>query len=103
MELEGEPFPVTSGLSANWSNFTRAKASDTGLIVYRPDETIRRQVTWLDRSGKPSGTVGEPVADAAAADLSPDGRTLAITTRRGEGGDNDVMLMDRSEERRVGK
>ncbi len=96
MELAGEPFPVTSGLSADWTNFMRATASDTGLIAYRPDETTRRQVTWLDRSGKPAGTSGEPVADARWGDLSPDGRTLAITTRRGEGGPYDVMLMDMS-------
>jgi Tol biopolymer transport system component len=40
--------------------------------------------------------VGEPVADAAVANLSPDGRTLAISIGRGEGGANDVMLMDMS-------
>jgi dipeptidyl aminopeptidase/acylaminoacyl peptidase len=96
MEIAGDPFPVTSGLSAGWASFMRVAASNTGLIVYRLDETTRRQVTWLDRSGRPAGTVGEPVADAAGADLSPDGRTLAITTRRGEGGAADVMLMDMS-------
>jgi eukaryotic-like serine/threonine-protein kinase len=96
MELAGEPFPVTSGLSAGWASFMRVAASDTGLIVYRLDETTRRQVTWLDRSGRPVGTVGEPVADAALADLSPDGRTLALSIRRGEGGAHDSMLMDMS-------
>ena len=96
MELAGEPFPVISGLSAGWASFMRVAASDTGLIVYRLDETTRRQVTWLDRSGRPVGTVGEPVADAALADLSPDGRTLALSIRRGEGGAHDSMLMDMS-------
>jgi Tol biopolymer transport system component len=96
MEIAGEPFPVTSGLSAGWSSFMRVGASNTGLIVYRLDETARRQVTWLDRSGRPAGTVGEPMADAALADLSPNARTLAITVRRGEGGAADVMLMDMS-------
>jgi hypothetical protein len=95
-ELAGEPFPVTSGLSAGWSSFMRISVSNTGLIVYRLDETTRRQVTWLDRSGRPVGTVGEPVADAALADLSPDGRTLALSIRRGEGGAHDIMLMDMS-------
>jgi serine/threonine protein kinase/Tol biopolymer transport system component len=96
MELAGDPFPVTAGLSAGWASFMRVAASNTGLIVYRLDETTRRQVTWLDRSGRPAGTVGEPVADARSADLSPDGRTLAISIGRGEGGANDVMLMDMS-------
>ena len=96
MEIAGEPFPVTSGLSAGWASFMRVAASSTGLIVYRLDETARRQVTWLDRSGRPAGTVGEPVADARSEDLSPDGRTLAISIGRGEAGANDVMLMDMS-------
>jgi Tol biopolymer transport system component len=96
MELAGDPFPITSGLSAGWASFMRVAASNTGLIVYRLDETTRRQVTWLDRSGRPVGTVGEPVADAALANLSPGGLTLAISIGRGEGGANDVMLMDMS-------
>src|ERR1019366_435342 len=33
MELAGEPFPVASGVSGNWTNYTRSTASDTGLIA----------------------------------------------------------------------
>ncbi|MFI5381840.1 MAG: protein kinase, partial [Tepidisphaerales bacterium] len=94
MQLAGEPFPIASGVSSDRTNFRRITASDTGLIAYRPDETTKRQFTWLDRSGKPAGTVGEPIADSASGELSPDGRTLAITTRRGENGARDVLLMD---------
>ena len=96
LTLTGEPFAVASGVSTYWTNFTRVTTSNTGLIAYRPDATTRRQVTWLDRSGKPAGTVGEPLADVTAADLSPDGRTLAIASARGEFGDLDVSLMDLS-------
>jgi len=94
MKIGGEPFPVASRVSSDRTNYMRATASDTGLIAYRPDATTRRQVTWLDRSGKPAGTVGEPVADVTLGELSPDDRTLAITTRRGEDGARDVLLMD---------
>jgi serine/threonine protein kinase len=96
MEIAGEPFPVASGISSDRTNFRRVTASDTGLIAYRPDETTRRQVTWVDRSGKPAGTVGDPLADVALGELSPDGRTLAITARRGENGAPDVFLVDMS-------
>jgi len=96
MEVSGEPFPVASGISSYRVNFPRVTASDTGLIAYRPDETTRRQVTWFDRSGKPAGTVGEPLPDVAWGELSPDGRTLAITSRRGENGAPDDLLMDMS-------
>ncbi len=94
MEMSGEPFPVASGISSDRTNFRRVTASDTGLIAYRPDETTQRQVTWVDRSGKPAGTVGEPLADVASGEISPDGRTLALTVRRGENGSHDVVLMD---------
>ena len=96
MELAGEPFPVASGVSEDWTNFNRATASDTGLIAYRPDTTTRRQVTWLDHSGKPGATIGEPLLDARAAELSPDGRTLQLACTRGEFGAADVLLMDMS-------
>lgn len=96
MEVSGEPFPVASGISSYRVNFPRVTASDTGLIAYRPDEAARRQVTWFDRSGKPAGTVGEPLPDVAFGELSPDGRTLVITSRRGEDGAPDDLLMDMS-------
>jgi len=38
--------------------------------------------------------VGEPLPDVASGELSPDGRTLAITSRRGENGAPDDLLMD---------
>lgn len=96
MTLIGEPVAVSSGVSADWTFFTRGTASNTGLIAYRPDELTRRQVTWIDRAGKPAGTVGEPLSNARWADLSPDGRALAITTTRGEFGAADNLLMDMS-------
>jgi len=94
MKLIGEPVPVASGVSSNPTIHIRATASDTGLIAYRRDALTRSQVTWFDRSGKPAGTVGEPVACLRSGELSPDGRTLAITTQRGEEGLHDVLLMD---------
>jgi len=96
MDVSGEPFPVASGISSYRVNFPRVTASDTGLIAYRQDETTRRQVTWFDRSGKSAGTVGEALADVAFGELSPDGHTLAITSRRGENGAPDELLMDMS-------
>jgi eukaryotic-like serine/threonine-protein kinase len=94
--LTGEPLAVASGMSADWPGIPRVTASNTGLIAYRPDTMTRRQVTWLDRTGKPAGAIGEPLLDARAAYLSPDGRTLAIASTRGEFGTSDVFLMDMS-------
>ena len=94
LKLSGEPYPVASGVSSSLTGFPRATASDTGLIAFRPDESIPRQFTWLDRSGKPVGTISEPMPDMITAELSPDGRTLAVYTVQGEVGASGVSLMD---------
>jgi serine/threonine protein kinase len=96
MEMAGEPTPLASGVSEDWTNYIRATASNSGLVAYLPDATTRRQVTWLDRTGKPIGTIGEPLFNARLGDLSPDGRVLAVATTRGEFGAGDNLLMDMS-------
>jgi Tol biopolymer transport system component len=63
----------------------RFTASSQGTIAFRPDVVVRRQMTWLDRSGELLGTVGEPIDDLQNGELSPDGRTLALTIQRGTG------------------
>jgi len=94
MKLTGEPVAVASGVSEDRIYRRRVAASDTGIIAFRPDVTVKRQVTWLDRTGRPDGTVGDPLAGVRGGDLSPDGQTLAINTARGEVGRPDVLLMD---------
>lgn len=94
MKLKGEPTAVASGVSSDRVHRTAITASDTGIIAFRPDLSVKRQVTWLDRTGKTLGTIGEPLADMRWGDLSPDGHTLAITTQPGEVGPPDIFLMD---------
>jgi serine/threonine protein kinase len=96
MVCTGEPIAVATGVSASRTQGLRVTASTTGLIAFRPDPSTRRQVTWIDRSGKPVGAVGEPLVGMRYADLSPDGRTLAITIRQGEVGAASISLMDMS-------
>ena len=52
LTLSGEQVTVASGVSINRVEGRRVTASDNGLIAYRPDSSVRRQVTWVDRSGK---------------------------------------------------
>ncbi|HMD96540.1 MAG TPA: protein kinase [Terriglobia bacterium] len=94
LKLTGEPVAVASGVSEDRIIRERVAASDTGIIAFRPDVAVKRQVTWLDRTGRPDGTVGEPLAGVRGGELSPDGRTLAIHTARGEVGRPDELLMD---------
>jgi serine/threonine protein kinase len=85
MKLSGEPIPVASDVSTSPYTGLRFTASSQGTIAYRPDVVVTRQMTWLDRLGKPLGTVGEPLDYLQVGELSPDGRTLAVTTQRGAG------------------
>jgi len=94
MKLTGEPVAVASGVAGDRIIRGRVAASDTGIIAFRPDVAVKRQVTWLDRTGRPEGTAGEPLAGVRGGELSPDGHTLAIQTARGEVGRPDVLLMD---------
>ena len=96
LTLSGEQVTVASGVSTNRTQGKRVTASDKGLIAYRPDSSVRRQIRRVDRSGKTIGTVGEPIIGLRSGDLSPDGRTLVITTLRGDAGEPDLSLMDMS-------
>jgi Tol biopolymer transport system component len=59
-------------------------ASATGALAYRQAVVPRRQLAWVDRSGRELGLVGAP--DAAESEsspqLSPDGRTILLVRRQ---------------------
>jgi serine/threonine protein kinase len=60
--------------------------SRSGVLAYRKTALPRHQLTWMDRSGRAVGTVGEIDATeilpaASIARLSPDGRTIALNHR----------------------
>jgi Tol biopolymer transport system component len=59
--------------------------SHTGLVAYRIGTTAeRRQLTWLDRSGKLLGLLGQPDASLLATPrVSPDGRRVAVGRNMG--------------------
>jgi hypothetical protein len=53
--------------------------SQTGVVAFRSGTTVRRQLTWFDRSGKALGTLGEPDdTDLLNPTISPDGRRVAV-------------------------
>ena len=69
-------------------------ASPTGVIAYRSEPTGgRRQLLWLDRSGREIGRIGAP--DAATPrnpNISPDGR--AVTFDRTVNGNRDIWVVE---------
>jgi Tol biopolymer transport system component len=53
--------------------------SQNGVLAYRQQPVADRELVWLDRSGRPLGTVGAP-GRWADPDLSPDGGRLVVTS-----------------------
>jgi Tol biopolymer transport system component len=98
MTLSGEPFPIAervqTGTPAGHIAFS---VSDSGVLAYgvatsRVNAGV--QLTWMNRQGKVTGTVGAP-EDIRGVDLSPDGARLA-THRHVEGQGGDVWITDLS-------
>jgi eukaryotic-like serine/threonine-protein kinase len=81
-----EAFPVAENVSLFMNVASAAfTASDTGLIAYQTGRGGgQTQLTWLDRAGKPVGTVGAP-GYLAGARLAHDGRRLAVGTEDSQG------------------
>ena len=75
LTLTGDPAPVADpvGKSAITGRMNVA-ASANGLLLYSASGS--NQLTWLDATGKPQGTLGEP-NDYIIFRISPDGRRVA--------------------------
>jgi Tol biopolymer transport system component len=74
-----EAFPVAEDVQY-FATFAQAvfAASDQGLLAYQTGISGgRTQLTWLDRAGKPAGTVGAP-GHLATPRMSNDGRRVAV-------------------------
>jgi len=55
----------------------QVSASDTGVLVLRPEALDRSRLTWYDRSGRELGTVGN-ATDYWQVELAPDDQHLAV-------------------------
>jgi eukaryotic-like serine/threonine-protein kinase len=79
LQLTGEPVPVAKEVPffqpTAWSEFD---ASGDSVLVYSTGSQ-KAQLTWLDRTGRESGTVGNLQDFAGDVRLSPDGKKLAAT------------------------
>jgi Tol biopolymer transport system component len=76
----GDPAPVAEKISdAPNSSGLAYSMSDTGVLAYVSGATVGiSQLTWVDRSGKTVGTLGQP-GQYQFPQLSPDGTRLAVT------------------------
>jgi len=93
LEPSGEAVPVAEQVGS-FLDYGFFSASNNGVLVYTSGAGQNHQLTWLDRQGRPLGTVAEPGRYTSMA-LSPDGRRVAVSRTNPENAPNwDVWLLD---------
>jgi eukaryotic-like serine/threonine-protein kinase len=79
--ISGDPVPVANLVeydSGTWH--TTFTASQNGVLIYEPGaKTLGTDLSWLDRSGKTLGKVGERDFYKGSGRISPDGKRLAVS------------------------
>ncbi|MSO45442.1 MAG: serine/threonine-protein kinase [Acidobacteria bacterium] len=92
--LTGAPVTLADPVMADTNvNVAAVSASAGGLVAYRTGAGTRRQLTWVDRTGKALGTLGAPDENGLLnPSVSPDGHR-AVVTRRVQG-NADLWLLD---------
>ncbi len=92
--LTGDPVTLADAVASD-ETFSRSAAavSATGLVAYRAGSASRRQLTWVDRTGKVLGTLGAPDEGTLLNPrVAPDGRRVAV--QRTVQGNTDLWLLD---------
>ncbi len=77
LSVEGDPMVLGSGVWGwNSGGMAPMSASKTGVLLYATRRTTTTQLRWFDRSGRPTGTLGEQ-GEWIHVEVSPDERTVA--------------------------
>ncbi len=93
LALSGEPVRVAEDIQINTSTGTGAfSVSQTGVLVFQSGPAVGTRLTWLDRTGKRLGFLGE-TAPYSDVQMSPDGKWASATTTS-QSGRSDVWLFD---------
>jgi len=97
--LAGTPTPLAPRVAVSPDvNFRTAEFSVAGSsLVYRSGSS-RNALTWVDRSGAERGVISEP-NDYAEADLSPDGRQVAVEIN--DNGFGEIWVIDAARGTRI--
>ena len=78
--LGGEPRAVAQGLAALASGRYAFSVTPSGALAFlrRSDLNPVARLTWFDRGGKPTGSVGQP-GRFSLPSIAPDGNRIAVT------------------------
>jgi Tol biopolymer transport system component/predicted Ser/Thr protein kinase len=89
-----QPLIDRVGRAQGSGSFPEISVSQGGLLIYRHGTRFRQsRLTWVDRTGKASETVGEPGEYTNPA-LSPDGNRLAVGIRDPQTNSRDIWVFD---------
>jgi WD40-like Beta Propeller Repeat len=80
-DVTGTPTPLATDveLTNDFRRWNAAVRAAAGVIAYRAQGVVRRQLTWLDRSGREVGKLGDDALSASGTfDISPDGARLVF-------------------------
>ena len=91
----GDPVPIAEQVDyVNAIARGYFSASQNGVLAYSSGGGgANSQLTWIDRSGKPTGTLGEP-GPVQWASISPDGKAVATDRLDRASGYYDIWLRD---------
>jgi eukaryotic-like serine/threonine-protein kinase len=94
LQLGGYSFPVAEQVGFEASTFqTYFSVSQTGVLAYSSGNYGLTQLTWVDRSGKELGTIGQARSYYIRPWVSPDGKRMAVDGPDLQG-NRDVWLID---------
>jgi serine/threonine protein kinase/WD40 repeat protein len=79
LRLEGDPVRLRAQVRGDMPGARPFSVATNGRLVFLPPPRTEPQLTWLDRSGRPVGSVGAPGFSGGNLDVSPDGQQLAVT------------------------
>jgi dipeptidyl aminopeptidase/acylaminoacyl peptidase len=79
LTASGEASPIVQGITASrLGGFSPYSTSSSGVLAYRAGGSLLHQLTWLDRSGRHQGVVGE-AGDYRNFDLSLDAQHVVVS------------------------
>jgi Tol biopolymer transport system component len=93
-QITGDPFTLADQVSGEGSRYASFSASERGVLAYsRGSSGQITRLTWFDREGHSTGTIGEPAQYFNLA-LSPDERKVAVSVITGKPGNRDIWVID---------